>query len=74
MASEIDTYIPKLYINPLQLPPGVGPQVYFPISFTVQDDKVTEIDLTISPFKSLHRYQDAFLFDRLMKVAGIQTY
>jgi hypothetical protein len=74
MASEIDTYIPKLYINPLLLPPGVGPQVYFPVSFTVQDDRVTQIDLTIAPFKSLHRYQDSFLFDRQMKVAGITTY
>ena len=74
MASEIDTYIPKLYINPLLLPPDVGPQVYFPVSFTVQDDRVTQIDITISPFKSLHRYQDSFLFDRQMKVAGIDTY
>jgi hypothetical protein len=74
LADEIATYVPKLYINPLQLPPDVGPQVIFPAAFSVQDDKTTEINIEISPFKSLHRFQDSFLFDRQMKIVSIRTF
>ncbi len=73
VAGEVATYIPKYYVNPVQLPPGTLPQMSFPLSFTVQEDKVTQIDVEISPFKSLKRYQDLFLFNRIMRVAGVQT-
>jgi hypothetical protein len=74
LAEEVATYIPKLYVNPVQLPPGVSSTLYFPVSFSIQEDKVTQIEVEISPFKSLHRYQDSFLFDRQVRVAGIQTF
>ncbi len=73
IAGEVATYIPKYYVNPIQLPPGAAPQMSFPLSFTVQEDKTTEIEIEISPFKSLKRYQDLFLFNRTMRVAGVRT-
>ena len=73
VAGEIATYIPKFYVNPVQLPPDAAPQLAFPVSLTVQEDKVTEVVVTIAPFRSLRRYQDLFLFDRVMRIASIQT-
>ncbi len=74
VATEVQTYLPKLYSNPVQLAPGDQPQMFFPVSIPIQEDKVTEVDLVISPFKSLSRYQDSFLFARKMWVAGVKTY
>ena len=73
VAGEVQTYLPTPYFNPISLPQGVQPQMYFPVSFSIQEDKVTQIDLQIAPFRSLHRYQDSFLFDRQMNVIGVRT-
>ncbi len=73
MADEVLTYIPKLYVNPIQLPPGIPPQLFFPTPFSIEEDRVTQIDIEILPFQSLHRYQDSFLFDRKMQVVRVQT-
>jgi len=68
------TFNPRLYNNPVQLPPGTTPQLPFTGTFSVQDDKVTQIDIEILPFKSLTRYQDTFLFDRQVRIVKIQTF
>lgn len=73
MADEVVTYIPKLYVNPIQLPPGSPPQLFFVTPFSIQEDRVTQIDVEILPFQSLHRYQDSFLFDRKMQVVRVQN-
>ena len=73
-ATEVVTFNPRLYNNPVQLPPGTTPQLPFTGTFSVQDDKVTQIDIEILPFKSLTRYQDTFLFDRQVRIVKIQTF
>ncbi len=73
-ADEVLTYLPKLYVNPIQLPQGTQPQLFFNTPFSIQEDKVTQIDIEIEPFKSLSRYQDSFLFDRKMQVVSVRTF
>jgi hypothetical protein len=73
MADEVITFIPKVYVNPIQLPPGTPPQLFFNTPFSIQEDRVTEISIEILPFQSLSRYQDTYLFDRKMQVVAIQT-
>ena len=70
-ATEVATFIPKIYINPIVLPSGVAAVMSFPGSYTVQEDRTTEVVTEIAPFESLHRFQDAFLFDRKMQIISI---
>lgn len=70
---EILTFVPKVYQNPVALPSGATPQVQFPAHITVHENRVTQIDIEIAPFRSLSRYRDSFLFDRKMKVIGVQN-
>jgi hypothetical protein len=53
IAGEVVTYIPKLYNNPIQLPPGTKPGLFFSSSITVQENTTTQVDIVIAPFKSL---------------------
>ncbi len=73
MADEVITFIPKLYVNPIQLPPGTAPQMFFSIPLSIQEDRVTEVEMEILPFQSLSRYQDSYLFDRKMTVVSVRT-
>jgi hypothetical protein len=72
-ATEVATYIPKIYINPIVLPPGVPAVMSFPGSFTMQEDRTTEVVMEIAPFESLQRYQDSFLFNRKIVVVSVTT-
>ncbi len=72
-ATEVATYIPKIYINPIVLPSGVAPVMSFPGTYTISDDRTTEVVVEIAPFESLHRYQDAFLFDRKIQIISVTT-
>ena len=45
----------------------------FPASFTVNEQGVTEIQLEISPYASLTRYQDQFYFQRKIVITGISS-
>jgi hypothetical protein len=72
-ATEMDIFIPKNYQNPVQLPEGEAPQIEIPVSFTVNENRTTQIDLEMSPFQSLKRYRDAFLFNRKLSVAKIEN-
>jgi hypothetical protein len=71
IAGEVVTYIPKLYNNPIQLPPGTNPGLFFSSSITLQEGKTTQVDVVIAPFKSLSRYQDSFYFNRQVRIARI---
>lgn len=72
-AAEMDIFIPKNYQNPVQLPEGEIPQIEIPVSFTVNENRTTQIDLEMSPFQSLKRYRDAFLLNRKLSVAKIEN-
>jgi|GEM_PF-708288 len=71
-ASEMLINYPKRYVNPVQLPQGVSPLLEIPLSLTLQDGKITEVELEIYPFRSLRRYRDSFLFDRIIEVTRIR--
>lgn len=71
-ASEMEFFIPKHYLNPVTLPPGVTPTMEFPVSLTVNEQGVTEVTLELSPYKSLRRYQDQFYFERKLVVKQIR--
>ena len=71
-ASEMEFFIPKHYLNPVTLPPGVTPTMEFPVDVTVNAQGVTEITLELSPYKSLRRYQDQFYFERKLVVKQVR--
>ena len=72
-ASEMEIFIPKHYLNPVGLPPGVTPSLEFIVDMTVNETGVTELELEISPYRSLRRYQDQFYFERQVRVKSVQN-
>jgi hypothetical protein len=72
-ASEMEFFIPKHYLNPVSLPPGVIPTMEFPVNVTVNEQGVTEVTLELSPYKSLRRYQDQFYFERKLVVKQVRN-
>jgi len=72
-ANVMEIFIPKHYRNPVQLPPGEIPGIDFTGTFTVEQDRVTQINLEIYPFESLTRYKDSYYFSRKMYVASVQV-
>ena len=58
---------------PVRLPEGEELLIDIFIDFTVEEDKVTEITLQISPFKSLERFRDVYLFTRDIQVVDLTT-
>jgi hypothetical protein len=69
----MEFFIPKHYLNPVGLPPGVTPTMEFPVDVTVNELGVTEVELELSPYKSLRRYQDQFYFERKVVVKKIRV-
>ena len=72
-ASEMEIFIPKHYLNPVGLPPGVAPSMDFTGTFTVRENGVTQVDVEVLPYKSLRRYQDQFYFERQVTVVRVQA-
>jgi hypothetical protein len=73
-ASEMEIFIPKHYVNPVALPPGISPSLDFPGTYTVAENGVTEIEIEIQPYKSLRRYQDQFYFERKLTVVSVKQH
>jgi hypothetical protein len=73
-ASEMEIFVPKHYVNPVSLPPSVSPSMDFTGTFTVTENGVTEVNIEISPYKSLYRYQDEFYFQREIAVVSVKQY
>ncbi|RPH37864.1 hypothetical protein EHM92_01590 [bacterium] len=69
--TEVRIYIPKIYTNPVVLPPDVPAVMAFPGSYTVEEDRTTVIEVEIAPFESLRRFQDSFVFDRKIQVVNV---
>jgi hypothetical protein len=70
---EVLTYYPKIYQNPVELPPGENSVMSFVMSFQVNEDRVTQIEIEIYPFKSLQRHRDSFYFSRITEPPRVQT-
>lgn len=61
----------KTFENPIELPNGAKLLIAFDVNFNISSEKVTQIDVQLSPFKSIKRYQDSYQFFRQMKVVGV---
>lgn len=72
-AYEILVFVPKVYVNPVQLPPGTHPQMQFPTKITVHEGGVTQVNLEILPYSSLTRYRDSYLFARKVRIVNIEN-
>ena len=59
---------------PVELPEGADLLVDMYHDFHVSENKVTEINVQISPFKSVVRYRDTFHFTREMEITGVTYY
>ena len=64
----------RIFENPVELPPGEKLLVFFPQNFRVEEDRVTQIDIQISPFKSIKRYRDVYQFYRQMEITGVHYF
>lgn len=64
----------KTFENPVELPPDESLLYHFDQDFTVNENKVTQIDVQISPFKSVERYRDVYRLYRIMKITDIHYY
>ncbi len=72
-ASEILIFIPKVYQNPIQLPLGTRPAMQISTNLTVNEGRVTQVNLEILPFGSLGRYRDSYIFDRKVRVVNVDN-
>lgn len=59
---------------PVQLPSDAERLMDFYYSFRVSENGVTEINVEISPFQSVRRFRDSYLFDRQMRIVSVQYY
>jgi len=64
----------KYFRVPVQLPEASNPLLDFKYDFQVLENKTTEINVQISPFKSVVRYRDSYYFTRDMRITGVQYY
>ncbi len=59
---------------PVELSPDATPFVTLEGEFEVKENRVTEIDLRIQPFKSLTRYKDKYLMYPQIEIADVINY
>lgn len=64
----------KTFENPVELPPDENLLFHFDQNFNVSEDRVTQIDVQISPFKSVKRYRDVYRLYRVMKITDVHYY
>ena len=57
---------------PVQLPPDTSLLMDFYRDFTIDENRVTEINLQISPFQSIERYKDIYHFTREIEVINVK--
>ncbi len=58
---------------PMAIPPGKSPFIEFPIDFTIEENRVTDINLEIKPLQSVIRYKDIFHFVPNIEVKSVSN-
>ena len=56
------------------MPLDVDGVLAIPVDFIVSENSVTKITLSIKPFESMTRYQDSYVFDRVLEVKSIEYF
>ncbi len=59
---------------PVELPPDAPKLVTLPVNFKVSQNTTTEIDVQLSPFKSVQRYRDSYYFNRQLKITAVKYF
>lgn len=59
---------------PVQLRPGDALLVDQMVNFDIKENQTTEINVQISPFKSVVRYKDTYYFTRQMQIIDVRYY
>ena len=62
------------YRIPVSLPQDVEGTASIPVDFSIFERGVTRINLSIKPFESMSRYQDSYVFDRIIEVESVNYY
>lgn len=62
------------FVIPVQLPPDADQLMDFYYDFEVFESRVTEINVEISPFESVRRFRDSFLFDPKMRIVSVRNF
>ena len=62
------------YRIPVSLPQDVEGTASIPVDFSIFEGGVTRINLSIKPFESMSRYQDSYVFDRIIEVESVNYY
>jgi hypothetical protein len=71
---EVYVVIPRQFHNTMQLAEGVSLIMNLTHPVTINPGKVTQMDLVLDPYKSIKRFQDAYIFDRKISVARVKNY
>jgi hypothetical protein len=64
----------NLFDIPVELPPDSPKVVTLPVNFQISQSGVTEIDVQLSPFKSVTRYRDSYYFNRQLKITAVKYF
>ena len=62
------------YRIPISLPSDVDGVLEIPVDFIVSENSVTKITLSLKPFESMTRYQDSYVFDRMLEVKSVEYF
>lgn len=58
---------------PMATPPNTSPFIEFPIDFTIEENRVTEVNLEIKPLQSVIRYKDIYHFMPNIEVTSVSN-
>ena len=56
------------------MPSDVDGVLSIPVDFIVSENSVTKITLSLKPFESMTRYQDSYVFDRMLEVKSVEYF
>lgn len=62
------------YQIPVQLPPDKELLIDLVSNFHVAENETTEVNIYLAPFRSVRRYRDIYLFDRIVDIVSITRY
>ena len=62
------------YRIPISLPQDVDGVRPIPVNFSISERGVSRINLSIKPFVSMSRYQDTYVFDRMIEVESVEYF
>ncbi len=56
---------------PIKMPEGESPKQKLEHTFTVEENRTTEVNIQLSPFESVTRYRDSYLFRPVLEITNV---